>query len=351
MSTSEDKKEQSAASTSKGKTTPSPSVKELATKYMKVAADNAPEKFKTYIVKATPFVARGAELSEILAIHVYELYIKALAFWKSLEPYKPDLLIPSFAGLIMCFFGGSFLTLIAAVEAFKMCGYESTMRCVNNLIDDMKKVAEASKKDDDEDADGDGVADILQISSQELIKRKTLLFLKVVDPRRVTDALTGINAGVMAVVATLKLQFAMTITLGNSIATQVQAPADKYLVPMLEKLLPEEYRKWAQPLVSYSIKSAAISIAWTIQRIISAFHSAMRGGLMFSRNILHYLSVMKYVQIDHETTYLDEMIGYALAAVGLIFQLSFGFGLPFPLNIILFPFSVLEYLLVWFVNK
>lgn len=68
------------------------------------------------------------------------------------------------------------------------------------------QVVEASKKDDDLDEDGDGVKDVKQISSQELITRKTLLFLKVLDPKRVTNALAAINAGGMAIVATLQLQ-------------------------------------------------------------------------------------------------------------------------------------------------
>jgi hypothetical protein len=61
-------------------------------------------------------------------------------------PYRPELLIPSFIGLVMCFFGGNFLTLIAAIEAYKMCGYETTLNCINNLIADFKKVADVNKK-------------------------------------------------------------------------------------------------------------------------------------------------------------------------------------------------------------
>lgn len=72
---------------------------------------------------------------------------------------------------------------------------------------------------------------------------------------------------------------------------------------------------------------------------------------MFSRNIMEYLSEMKYVQINHEESMLDEIVGYGLALVGLYFQLAFGFGLPFPLNILLFPFRIAEYVLIWLVNK
>lgn len=94
----------------------------------------------------------------------------------------------------------------------------------------------------------------------------------------------------------------------------------------------------------------AISFAWFLQRIISAFHSAIRGGFMCSRNILKYLSIMKIININHEDTYLDELAGYCLAFFGLMFQLSLGFGLPFPLNILLLPFRILEWFLMWAIN-
>lgn len=102
---------------------------------------------------------------------------------------------------------------------------------------------------------------------------------------------------------------------------------------------------------SYLCFFIAVSVAWTVQRILSAFHSAMRGGIVFSRNILAYLAEMKYVSINHEETYLDEIVGYGLAALGLWFQLAFGFGLPFPLNVILFPFTIAEYLLIAIISK
>jgi hypothetical protein len=92
-------------------------------------------------------------------------------------------------------------------------------------------------------------------------------------------------------------------------------------------------------------------VAWTVQRVISALHSAMRGGLMLSRNLLQYLHEMNILHINAETSVLDEVAGYALAALGLYFQLSYGFSLPFPLNVLLFPFTLLEYLLLAMISK
>jgi hypothetical protein len=67
----------------------------------------------------------------------------------------------------------------------------------------------------------------------------------------------------------LKLQFAKSITLGCAIANVLEPPVDDYVVPLFEASLPADYKKWAKPLLDYTVRSTAISIAWFIQKIIS----------------------------------------------------------------------------------
>jgi hypothetical protein len=98
---------------------------------------------------------------------------------------------------------------------------------------------------------------VLQISNAELLSRKSLLFLKVVEPDRVSRALTGILSGCMAVMAALKMKFAKTIALGNAIAVTIERPAEKYLLPHIEKVVPAEYQKWCRPVLVYTIKGFA----------------------------------------------------------------------------------------------
>jgi hypothetical protein len=73
-------------------------------------------------------------------------YNKVMEFWERLSPYHPELLAPAFMGLVMCFFGGSYMTLIAAVEAYRQTGWESTYNCVMDLYHDFQKVRAASQK-------------------------------------------------------------------------------------------------------------------------------------------------------------------------------------------------------------
>lgn len=302
-----------------------------------------------YFVMISPYVAKIQSGFETLLPYLHAAYEKYLTAMKILEPYRVDLLLPAFLGLVLCFFGGTFMTLVAAAEAYRMCGYENSVKCIEDLVEDFRVFEEANSKDNAEDKDGDGVADVKQIGSQELATRKTLLFLKTVDPGRLTTAIAGLNSGLLAVIATLKLQFAKSITLGNAIGDIAKKPSKTYIIPALEAVMPAEYKRWAEPLVMYMIKSLCISMAWFLQRIISAVHSAIRGGVMVSRNLLEYLSKMGYLHINHEETFIDEIVGYGLAVTGLWFQLSTGMTLPFPLNIILLPFSLVEYFLMWMV--
>ena len=132
--------------------------------------------------------------------------------------------------------------------------------------------------------------------------------------------------GFLAVCATLKLQFAKSIALGSAIASILNPPSNRYLLPFLNVILPVEYRKWAQPIIDYVIHSIAISLAWYLQRIISAFHSALRGGNIFGKNIIQYLNEMKIIDFNDNDTLIDEYMGYAIAVIGFIFQFTFGFN-------------------------
>lgn len=161
------------------------------------------------------------------------------------------------------------------------------------------------------DHDNNGKADVLEISSSELAKRKTKLFIKTVNPEVVTVALYEMNKGVLAIVSAVKLELPRTIILGNSISTLVlEGPGKKFIVPSLKAVMPPEYQKWAEPLVQYFVKSAAVSFAWYLQRVVSAVHAALRGGKMFADNVLEYLVEMGHITEEQKSNLkLDIILG------------------------------------------
>lgn len=184
-------------------------------KYVETIGTLAPAQLKPYLTQAIPYIRIAAEFVEASIPILEQFRLFLLDLWVILKPYKPELLLPAFLGFIMCFFGGSFVTLIAAAEAYKMCSHEHLMKCIGQLSSEFKAAYDSNKEDDLKDADDNGIPDTLQCTPSELMMRKTALFFKTVDPKVVSTALAQLNSAGLTIIATLKLQFVKTITLGN----------------------------------------------------------------------------------------------------------------------------------------
>jgi len=148
----------------------------------------------------------------------------------------------------------------------------------------------------------------------------------------------------------LRHKFAKTVTLGERIGGAIYEPLKRF-EPTVEELVPEEYRKWVPVAVRWTCKIFAMSIAWWIQRVISAIHSAIKGGLLFGHYLVEFLHEKKIINFTPEQAYLDEAIGWGVALAGLLFQFSWGFHLPFPLNLLLLPVQFVEGFITWSVNS
>ena len=87
-----------------------------------------------------------------------------------------------------------------------------------------------------------------------------------------------------------------------------------------------------------------------IQKVISAFYSGLRGGTMFANAFFAFLEDRGWLakmpcEGFTKTPYLSEAVGYPIAAVGFYTQLRYGFTLPFPLNLILLPLTIVQWLI------
>lgn len=320
--------------------------KERYTKLILALSEKAPEKVRPYIVQAAPVLAMIGVYIKIATPYI----IQAVSVAQDVISKLPERILYAIMGFTICFCGGVFPTTIAAVEAWKVCGGDEAIRSGKQLYNEWLKVVEANKKDNEEDKDGDGVADVDQISPQELLARKSKLALKAVDPHAVSKELALLYTGWVGVLAVLKIQFAKTVTLGSTIGEKLYGVVQNFVEPGIEKVTPEEYKKWVPVCLQWFCKIVAISIAWWIQRVISAFHSAIRGGLIFGRELVNYLNEKGYVKWKDEDTYMDEAVGWGVAALGLMFQWTFRFSMPFPLNILLLPVTLLETFIIWSVS-
>jgi len=151
------------------------------------SAEKVPDPWKGYVVKAAPVLGAVGAGVELAMPYVSKAYDKGLELWELLQPYHPEDMACVFFGLFMCFFGGEFPALITAIEAYRQVGFEPTWRALKILKADFDTVKDASLEDDKKDEDGDGVADVRQISASDLVERKALLFRRVRQRARAAD--------------------------------------------------------------------------------------------------------------------------------------------------------------------
>lgn len=302
-----------------------------------------PASVSKYVKAAGPYVDLVGTYLNIAYPYFVAYWNKLVVLYRIIEQYHPEEYLPMALGLVLAFFGGHFVALIAAVEAFKLCGWETTKRCLKLLHADYVVVKDANDKDNLVDDNHDGIADVLQINSRELATRKIKLVIKSCDPEVISEAILGLNTAVLGVIATLRAQFAYTVTLGASIGTVISKVAFTVAFPVLRQVVPVEYQKWISPVIRYACRGFGITIAWWLQVVSSSIHSALRGGEQFTKGLVLFLARNNYSLTVTEGSYLFAAITYLVALLGFYCQVSTGFSLIFPLNILLFPFTMAEW--------
>mmetsp|Transcript_21089 Transcript_21089/g.45992 ORF Transcript_21089/g.45992 Transcript_21089/m.45992 type:complete len:336 (+) Transcript_21089:183-1190(+) len=265
---------------------------------------------------------------------------KLYATWIKLD----DNIIKSIIGFVFCFFGGMYPTVFAGVQAAEQGGRALVVKSIGELSEEATRIIDESKKDDKESIAKE------KLSNQEFMKRKTLFVLKKMNPEKVNRALRNIYSVWLAVISVLVVQFARTIQMANTVAEFLEKPADKYLQPVVKATIPPEYQQWVPIIISWTSKTVGMYLAWTLTSIQAAFVSSMQGGLMLARSgnkalRSHKITLGGLIQEDQVNANLDEYAAYGFAAIGFCFQMYFRLNPPFPLNIILSPFSLGEWAL------
>lgn len=257
-------------------------------------------------------------------------------------------------GFILCFFGGFYVTLIAAVEAFRTMGGQSLYDDLEYVALQIKLVIDANDEDQKMDADKDGRADVDDLNATEMFKRKAIMAMaNIEEPKRLQCAVGSLWAACISVLATLKLEFAQTAAYALAISDLVHFPVTRLCSPLLTLALGPDLVRWVDVIIDSALKGVVILLVWFFAKIRAAFYSGMRGGKMFGAATVRILQKRGLTDslpdsivakpFDPEKSYLDEVIGYSLAAVGFYFQVtSFFLFLPFPLDWILWPVTLLE---------
>jgi len=280
-----------------------------------------------------------------LYAHAYELYTAL-----------PVQQLQMVMGLVLCFFGGTYVTLIAAVEAFRTMGGAGVYEHLDYVWGQVRVVAAAEMRDGLLDENNDGIADVDQITAEQLTQRKLMVCMKAVeDPSCLQSAVGSLWAACLAVLATLKMQFAQVAAYAMAIAEMVKFPILRATAPYLAWGLGPDLTKWVDPIIDSVIKFAAIFLVWYLEKFRAAFYSGIRGGRMFANALLDYCEDKGWMDklpnfiaskpFNPDESYLDEVVAYTLAAAGMYWQVTHLFFLPFPINWLLWPLTMAEYFL------
>jgi len=235
-------------------------------------------------------------------------------------------------------------------------GWHTTYQNIMLIKQDFDDVAEASSKDDNVDANDDGIKDVDQMAAQELFHHKIALAMTTVkQPDRLQAAVGGLWAAYLAVLATLKLEFARTTALALGLVEMAKVPVTRLVAEPLSMLLGDNLKHWAKTIIESSLSIIAIIFAWYLQMIISAFYSGIRGGRMFADGLVKFLEekdLMKHVPLvkkpfDPNESFVDDVLGYSIGLLGFAFQIFNGFRLFFPLDLVLLPLTIVEWILRW----
>mmetsp|Transcript_27805 Transcript_27805/g.71581 ORF Transcript_27805/g.71581 Transcript_27805/m.71581 type:complete len:330 (+) Transcript_27805:79-1068(+) len=316
------------------------------------APSEAVKKVQEVLKQMQPFLQKAANAYNVVEPYLEKGWTLAVKGWEKLQPYHPEEFIPIIIGLVMIFYGGTFMTLIACIEAYRVFGWKDTEASVKLLVSNFKRAREANEKDNSHDADKDGIPDTKQMSTTDLATRKLKLLLKSTDPQQLDMAVCGIVNGFMAVVASLRLKFAKAIALGSSIADIIDTTFEKTLAPALHHLVPAEYHKWTPLVRRYVARSIGVSVAWWLYRLIAALHSALRGADLVVKGGLGYAVRHGYVPAHSlkDRDAIFKMAGGAIAVAGIYLQATGGFSPRFPFNVPLLPANLAEWFLQFFVG-
>jgi len=301
------------------------------------------------VAKVAPVIDGISNAIDFITPHALQLIATLDKAYDQIQPYSPELLAPMLLGLTLIFFGGSFLLTISVFEAYRACGWTQSVDAFKTLWSSWLVIKEANEKDNKIDADNDGTADVDQIGGKELISRKITLFFKKCDPHQIEDALSAIYTGFMAVLAVLKMQFARTIALGASIGDILLKYGSKRLREPLLELVPKEYHKWIDTFLGYVFKFSGVFIAWWFVRFTAALHAAMRGANIFLEALIVYAKKYNF-EIPGDGAFNEALSG-ALVAFGFYWQFSYGFDLPWFLDLLLWPVTLFEYALTFIVSS
>ena len=298
-------------------------------------------------------------------------------------------------GMVYCFLGGYYPTLFSSLQAAKYCGWKVMVRAVKELTEEAIKVIDEMEDSGVWDGDDNNDTMLDEDGNSNLFLRQTHIVLKTVDPAKINTAAGALYTTWLGISSVLQREYARVISLSLTLSEGMETAANMFLLPALNLVTPQDYRRWVPVLLGWSAKAAAMRVAWRIERVLTAATSAMAGGAMVARSLFNIIVRRKQRQQEHKqqteqqsqqrsmvradsktnngTLYYDDddddddddepnrsfgeqVVGFAVGGLGFYTQMEtqykhkFAFAVPFPVNLVTWPFDVAERSIQWYIT-
>lgn len=323
-------------------------VEAVAGKLFSVLSDKYPQ-YKRQFDQANELTAYAVGAFDAAAPAMEKLGSLASAARAKAREFNLEQFFPMLLGLALCFFGGSFSTLVAVVETVRLVCWDDIQASYDILKTNYDAAAVQNRRDNIEDLDGNGIPDVLNIEKSQLMSRKIQLFVKSVNIDEVRSAGRTLLTAFFSVAAAVRVRSARTIALAGSLSNTAKKSIP--LEAMLASNLPPDMRKWSAIISDTAFNALAVFLAITLRSAQGYVQAAVRGASIFAGSAIALGRDKGLIGDDITMKSPKTRILMAVVAVlGLLWQVSNKGKLPFPINLLLWPLSTLEYLLTYFVS-
>ncbi|ORC89477.1 uncharacterized protein TM35_000122520 [Trypanosoma theileri] len=304
---------------------------------------------KSQIQLASRLTEKGVDLLDTVYPIGERVYNKIAIASSTIKENQFARVLPILLGFALCFFGGCFTILVTLLEVLYLTSWDRIKKNVNILYDNYRAVREASAKDDTVDANNNGIPDVQELTRNELFSRKLRVFLNSVDITAVNDAMNALVLAFLAITAALHDKISCALAFGCSTANIVK----KYcgLKKFLEDNLPPEQKKLAEPISNTILNGFCMILTVIFEKYAITAYCAARGAQLIIENASALQKELasadgkeKNIGISLDTP-KGKAIIILLTVMGFVWQAYNGFTLPFPINILLFPITLVDGLL------
>eukprot|EP00470_Lotharella_oceanica_P004117 CAMPEP_0170169122 /NCGR_PEP_ID=MMETSP0040_2-20121228/2064_1 /TAXON_ID=641309 /ORGANISM="Lotharella oceanica, Strain CCMP622" /LENGTH=363 /DNA_ID=CAMNT_0010407695 /DNA_START=43 /DNA_END=1131 /DNA_ORIENTATION=- len=304
-----------------------------------------PKALKPHAKELKKVVPPLSKLLRLFLLGCQMLYTLWANIFNEIKANDAEDYLPAIAGLVMVFYGGSFTYLIAAIEAYHICGWEKTKKCYSELYRNYSNVVEADTADDkklQEKNVADGIASEEEMSDEEYLNHKLDLILRVISPQQAFDAAAALLAGFFAIVATLKNGTAASITLGVAMGSLYEKAVKVACQRDLQYLF-GEHRAWASPVLSTTCCLVGVTLSWVLGDTAFVLYSALKGSDLIVHACKDVVPRGSAEPVDSDTDVACVTAKVVLSILGFVKQMAWGYGTWFPLNLVVSPFLIADW--------